>query len=209
MSRRRPPSNLYKWIAISLAAHVILLLLPAHIFEAIFFQRTGGFSGGSRDLTPDFADIALSVLNLPSGPVVQVPAEQPDETAEAEEAPLPSGPPSGSPPADSPGEGTGSGEGMGSGEGPSVADAVFFPARPRLIVPPAMDDLRIKSLSVDLRILVDADGIPRQVILPDSLVGTEIGGRLLESARRFRFEPARKGDLPVQSWVDLPLLLES
>ena len=41
----------------------------------------------------------------------------------------------------------------GAGES-SPGEPVFFPARPRLIVPPALEDLKIKSLRVSLKILV-------------------------------------------------------
>ncbi len=207
MSRKRARRNLHRWVAISLAAHIILLLLPAHIFQVIFPRGHGGSSGCLRDLTPDFADVAIAILRLPAGPFVEIPEEEFEDLEKIEE--IPSGIPSTAPPQESAGEGRGPGDGLEGGEGPSTAEPIFFPARPRLIVPPTLENLRIKSLRVDLKILVGANGIPEEVILPDSLSGREIGRRLMESALRFRFEPAKKGDLPIASWVDLPLLLES
>ncbi len=207
MSRKRARRNLHRWVAISLAAHIILLLLPANIFQAIFPRGHPSSSGSLRDLTPDFAEVAIAILRIPAGPFVEVPEEEFEDLEEIEE--IPSGVPSAAPPRESTGEGRGPGDGLEGGQGPSTSEPIFFPARPRLIVPPSLEDLKIKSLRVDLKILVGASGIPEEVILPDSLSDREIGRRLMESVLRFRFEPARKGDLPVASWVDLPLLLES
>jgi hypothetical protein len=209
VSRKRPRGELYKWVAISVAIHVILLLLPAHIFQALFPPRHGGTGGGLRDLTPDFAEVAIAILRVPAGPVLEMPEAEVELEAISEIDETPQGRPASNPAGGVPGEGSGAGDGVGDREGPSTAEPIFFPARPRLIVPPAMEDLDIESLRVDLRILVNSSGIPEEVIIPDSLAGSEIGRRLQESALRFRFEPARKGDLPVTSWVDLPLLLES
>jgi len=207
VSRKRSKTNLYRWIAISLAAHIILLLLPAHIFQAIFPRRPAGLGGRVRDLTPDFAEVAIAILRLPAGPVVEVAEEVFEEAEEVEE--IPPGIPSAAPSTESSGDGSGTEDGPEGSQGEPTGEAIFFPARPRLIVPPTLEDLKIESLRVDLKILVGADGVPEEVIVPDSLAGSEIGLRLAESARRFRFEPAKKGDLPIASWVDLPLLIES
>jgi hypothetical protein len=211
VSRKRANTHLYRWIAISLAAHIVLLLLPADFYRTIFPRRTVGSGGGMRDLTPDFAEVAIAILLPPAEPVAELAEEVPEEAEETEEEPVAT--PSVAPSVESSGEGGGTGEGIdgsgGEAAGEPTGEAVFFPARPRLIVPPALEDLEIKSLRVDLKILVGADGVPEQVVIPDSLAGSEIGLRLEESARRFRFEPAKKGDLPISSWVDLPLLLES
>jgi hypothetical protein len=216
VSRKRAKTNLYRCIAISLAAHIILLLLPAGIFQTVFPRRTSGLVGTSRDLTPDFAEVAISVLRPPAGSVVEVAEEVPEETSQVEDVteispviPPAAGSPQGSGERTGPGYGNGQAEGSKGSARAAADDAVFFPARPRLIVPPTLEDLQIESLRVDLRILVGADGVPREVIIPDSLSGSEIGLRLAESATRFRFEPAKRGDLPISSWVDLPLLLES
>ena len=216
MSRKRAKTNLCRWIAVSLAAHIILLLLPADIFQAVFPRRATGPGGTARDLTPDFAEVAISILRPPSGPAVEVAEEVFEETREVEEIDQMT---PAIPPAAQSAQGSEEGTGLSDGSGPvessegsgrdAAGDAVFFPARPRLIVPPTLADLEIASLRVDLRILVGADGVPQEVIIPDSLSGSEIGLRLKESAARFRFEPAKKGDLPISSWVDLPLLLES
>ena len=213
MSRKRSKTNLYRWVAISLAAHIFLLLLPAHIFQVIFPLRAVGLGGRIRDLTPDFAEVAIAILRPPAGPVVEVAEEVFDEVEEVEE--IPPGIPSTAPSAESSGDGSGAEDGPDTQDGPEgsrgepTGEAIFFPARPRLIVPPTLEDLKIESLRVDLKILVGADGVPEEVVVPDSLAGSEIGLRLAESAMRFRFEPAKKGDLPVASWVDLPLLIES
>jgi len=207
VSRKRAKTNLFRWIAISLAAHIILLLLPAHIFQTVFPRRAPRLGGGLRDLTPDFAEVAIAILRLPAGPVVEVVEEVFEEVEEVEE--IPESVPSAALSRESSGDGSGTERGPEGSGGEPAGEAVFFPARPRLIVPPGLEDLKIESLRVDLKILVGADGVPKEVIIPDSLAGSEIGLRLAESARRFRFEPAKKGDLPIASWIDLPLLLES
>jgi hypothetical protein len=195
MTRRRAKASITRWIILSVLIHVTLLLLPMHLFRVIFPKEGVAPYGLPKDLTPDFSEVALSIIQVPQGPVVETAETDPEQ--EIEEIPFPSGVSLTSPP------------GALEGPGAREPEPVFFPPRPRLIVPPPLEDLDITNLRISLRILVGTNGRPEEVVLPDSLVDREIGRRLLESARRFRFEPARKGDLPVASWVDLPLVLES
>jgi protein TonB len=58
---------------------------------------------------------------------------------------------------------------------------------------------------VVLRVLVGYDGTARQILLHQSS-----GHKVLDEAARkavitWRFLPARRGDTPVESWVDIPI----
>jgi hypothetical protein len=192
--------RLYRWLFVSILIHSCLLALPRGFLQTLFPARTMPFETSGRDLTPDFEDIALSVVTM-SGKQAVLPVETQEmeeaavlSQAEAYHTALPGiGPPE-------PGR---------RGNSDSHADTRFFPPIPRLIVPPTLDDLDISSLSVSIRVLVGTDGRPLRIELPESLVDPEIRRRLMVSVDRFRFEPARKGNLPVESWISLPLQLEA
>jgi hypothetical protein len=192
--------RLYRWLVVSLLLHSCLLALPGGFLETLFPPKTASVETAATDLTPDFEDMAISIITMSVAPTAAaLDAWEPEDAA-----------------AVLPGEifhpavpGTGPPEPGGHGDSDSHADTRFFPPIPRLIVPPALDDLDIFTLSVNIRILVDTDGRPVEIELPDSLVDPEIRRRLMASAGRFRFEPARKGDSPVRSWISLPLQLEA
>jgi protein TonB len=93
--------------------------------------------------------------------------------------------------------------------GDASVEPQFFPAVPRYIVPPTLADLEVASIEVRVRILVGTTGRPEQVVIADTLSSEAIKRRIISAARRFRFEPAKRGETPVASWVDLPLVLES
>ena len=194
MTPTRATSNLYKWVAVSILIHVSLLLVPMRIFDAVFPRDRVGPHGLPKDLTPDFSEIAIAVVQVPQVPVVEA-VEGPFEEMDEILFPRVAGP--AVPPTE------------GGGQGYPDIKPPYFPPRPRLIVPPPLEDLDITGLRISLRILVGPNGHPQEVIIPDSLENQEIRRRLMESARRFRFEPAKRGDLPVASWIDLPLVLES
>jgi protein TonB len=174
-----------------------MLLVPAGFLDFLFPRTAPSVEGGLRDLTPDFTDIALSLTPIPENQVTpesavdvvmsEEVAAQPDEGLQV---PSPVGAPT-------------------QGSITAGETMPLFPPVPRFIVPPALEDLGISSLHINLRILVNTEGIPEQVILADSLPDYEIRRRVLECAWRFRFQPARRGDVPVASWVELPLVLES
>lgn len=197
MTFTRATPGLRKWVVISVLIHVALLLVPVHIFEAVFPRDRVRSYGLPKDLTPDFSEIAIAVVQVPLVPVVEAVDGPVDEIEEIEEILFPRASSPAIPSAES------------GGEGYPYLRLQYFPPRPRLIVPPPLEDLDITDLKVSLRILVGTNGRPQEVIIPDSLENEEIRGRLMESARKFRFEPARRGDLPVASWIDLPLVLES
>jgi hypothetical protein len=191
---------LYRWLVISILLHSCLLALPGGFLDKMFPPRTESADTRAMDLTPDFEDLAISVITMPGQPAsTPVEAWEADEEAQsaAEESFQPSVP------------GIGPPEPGGLGDSDSHADTRFFPPIPRLIVPPDLYDLDISTLSIDIRILVGTDGRPVEIELPETLVDPEVRRRLHASAGRFRFEPARKGDLPVQSWISLPLQLEA
>jgi outer membrane biosynthesis protein TonB len=194
------------WMLLSVLIHAALFLTPARLFELVFPQDRVTSSEGPRDLTPDFAEISLSIIPLPEEPPPEVPMPQPLDMEKVQlqidpqPKPTVSAKPGDPKPAD---------DRHGLGEDSQPNRSHFFPPRPRLIVPPTLEDLDVSVIRINLRILVDKNGYPEKVVLPDSLTDDEIRKRLLESAMKFRFEPARKGDLPVTSWIDLPLVFES
>jgi hypothetical protein len=194
MTFSRATPNLYRWVAVSVLIHAALLFVPMRIFEAVFPRDRAQSYGLPRDLTPDFSEVAIAVVQMPQVPVVEAvdgPVEEIDDILFPRVA-SPAIPPT-----------------EGGGGGHPAAAPQYFPPRPRLIVPPHLDDLDISDVRISLRILVGINGRPEEVIISDSLENQEIRRRLMESARKFRFEPARRGDLPVASWIDLPLVLES
>jgi hypothetical protein len=200
MKRPLRTVGLYRWLLVSLLFHSCLLALPSRFLERIFPTQTPSVETVPTDLTPDFEEMAISVVTMSGEPAAAtLEAWEPEDVAEvrpveAFHAAQPGyGPP----------------EPAGYGDSDSQADTRFFPPIPRLIVPPDLDDLGVSSLSVNIRILVGTDGRPVEIELPESIADPEIRGRLMASAGRFRFEPARKGGLPVQSWISLPLQLEA
>lgn len=200
MTRVRHRGGLCAWIVVSLVLHSFLLALPGRFIETVFPTKHEAVHDMPTDLTPDFEEIAISVVRMPGEPA-PLPAEimiaDDTEPSVAMEPSQPSAPEAGPPlPA-------------GYGNSDSHSDTRFFPPVPRLIVPPELHDLEVSVLNIDIRILVGIDGRPVEIELPETLADPEIRKRLLESAARFRFEPARKGDLPVASWISLPLELET
>ena len=192
--------RLYRWIFVSLLLHSCLLALPSGFLERAFPPRTEPLETEPADLTPDFEEIAISIIAMSGEPAAAtLEAWEPEEAAPAPSEDI----------FHAARPGTGPPKPGGYGDSDSRADTRFFPPIPRLIVPPDLDDLKVSELSISIRILVGTDGRPVEIELPESLVDPEIRSRLTASARRFRFEPARKGDLPVQSWVSLPLQLQS
>jgi hypothetical protein len=177
-----------------------MLALPGRLLEAVFPAKPETVPGLQADLTPDFEEIAFSVLRLPREPVIV-----PPEISFSEVADLPVIP---EPPRAPGGYGTSGSPGIPGSYG-DPTDTRFFPPVPRLIVPPDLADLNVSTLKIDIRILVGTDGHPLEIDLPDTLSDRETIRRLMESAARFRFEPARRGNQTVPAWIDLPLELEA
>jgi hypothetical protein len=196
-------TDLRFWLLVSLAAHSLLLAAPHGLIEMVFPERPETAESQPGDLTADFGQHALKVIDIAPDEVPAVADVLPVEATEdavPDPLPGPAGPPDG---ADIPLQGGGSGSVGGE------SDTRFFPPVPRLIVPPNLGDLGIAHLSVRIRILVGVDGRPASIEIPDTLANQEVRGLLLESAAGFRFEPARVGKTPVSAWVDLPLELRA
>ncbi len=200
--------GLRAWILVSILLHMALVLLPAQFFEVFYpkekYTLDDGDVGVDISLISNYevVDPALQDDRFTESDVLEVVEVQDDDAAEpvpTQDTRSETGEPS---------DETVRG-GDKAGLGIAEPEPQFFPPVPRYIVPPDLDDLGIRSIRLDLRILVSASGEPVEVVLPDTLGNEEIRRRVIRSARRFRFEPARKGDRPVSSWVDLPLVLES
>ncbi|MEW6332344.1 MAG: energy transducer TonB [Pseudomonadota bacterium] len=57
-----------------------------------------------------------------------------------------------------------------------------------------------------LSVHVGADGASEEVRLKRSSGHAVLDGAALQTVQRWRFVPARRGDTPVESWVDVPIL---
>jgi protein TonB len=99
--------------------------------------------------------------------------------------------------------------GAGGDEGVLVVEPRFYPPVPRLIVPPSVENLDLEDLTITRRILVNKRGRPIEVVIVDAPEDEMINHRITEAARQFRFRPARRGDDPVEAWIELPLNLET
>jgi periplasmic protein TonB len=103
------------------------------------------------------------------------------------------------------GSGTGSGSasgGSGSGAG-SLTQARYRDA-PR---PEYPDDARRQGREgrVLLRVFVDQQGEPKTVEVSRSSGSNALDMAATKAIKRWRFHPARKGDRPVDSWVNVPV----
>lgn len=59
---------------------------------------------------------------------------------------------------------------------------------------------------VVLSVQVGADGTSHEVLLKRSSGHATLDDAALQTVRRWRFVPALRGDTPVESWVDVPIL---
>lgn len=57
-----------------------------------------------------------------------------------------------------------------------------------------------------LRVLVDVNGVPASIELSASSGSARLDQSALEAVKRWKFVPARKGELPVSAWVVVPIL---
>ncbi len=74
---------------------------------------------------------------------------------------------------------------------------------PAPVYPPMSRRLREQG-RVLLRVFVTADGLPARVEMRDSSGYPRLDAAALESVRRWRFAPARRGDRAVEDWVLVP-----
>jgi hypothetical protein len=196
--------SLRRWVLVSVLLHACLLLLPTQLLHIFFPEEMPEMREGRT--TDPWHGLSKMVM------VVIPPEEEPrPETTDravleiVEEVLVPA----------ATAEPAVSG---GSPEGADIARAdiptgnvepQFFPPIPRFIVPPNLEDLGISAIEINVRILVSSEGVPERVVIDGTLDNPEVRRRVLESARKFRFEAARLGNTPVESWIDLPLVLES
>lgn len=193
--RKKKTTSLWKYIVPAVLLHLAILLLPGHVYEVFFPSTSPEDSGPPSDLMPDFEQYAIHVVYIDDEePQVEIVTNPAVEVA---------------PPA---GEGVTTGEEPGSGgdEGLLVVpEPRFYPPVPRLIVPPSVQNLDLADLTVTLRILVDREGRPMEVVIVNAPENRVVYDRVMEAAREFRFRPARRGTEPVEAWIELPLNLET
>jgi protein TonB len=191
----------------SVLIHAAFILLPARVFEPLLSYRATPGASPPKDLTPDFAEIAMTVIGTDQV-TMPVPTETRAPPSPAADRGSDLGPIS-QPAAPSTDE-TGGAPETETGPGPAPdTEAALFPPLPRLIVPPRLENLDAGTMTINLRILVGRSGEPEMVVVNDTLDNQEIRAAILESARRFRFEPARRGNEPVSAWIDIPIILEA
>jgi protein TonB len=229
--RKRRSSALWKYVGLAVLLHFSILLLPSHVVETFFPTSAPEDAGPPADLTPDFEQYAIHVVYIDDEPpqveVTRNPAVEmaplevepqyverltqalaPEPAQDREVSTEPHGqaapPPSGEGPDVGAEPGAGGDQGLVAAEQPR-----FYPPVPRLIVPPSVENLDIKDLTITLRILVDREGRPVQVVIVNPPDDVKVYERVMEAAEEFRFTPARRGDEPVESWIELPLNLET
>jgi outer membrane biosynthesis protein TonB len=204
MTAERSYTSLRTWVIVSVLLHAGLLLLPAQFFQAVFPRDKPVLrEGRTTDPWPGLEKMVMVVIPPEEEQVSEAENQAATEIEAEDVAPTPALEPAAA---------------GGSPDGADVARAdmpagdiepEFFPPVPRYIVPPTLEDLGISTIEVTVRILVTAGGLPEQVVIDDALDNPEVRRRVLECARRFRFEAARLGDTPIESWIELPLVLES
>ena len=136
-------------------------------------------------------------------PVVKKPTpvtESPTALSAAEE-PAPPPPPAPTPPAAAP----------AATAAPAAVTAARFDAaylnNPRPGYPALSRRLREEG-QVTLRVLVSPDGQPAQVELRTSSGSDRLDRAAREAVARWRFVPARRGDIAVESWVLVPIVFK-
>jgi len=136
-------------------------------------------------------------------PVVKKPApviESPTALSAAEE-PAPPPPPAPAPPAATP----------AATAAPAAVTAARFDAaylnNPRPGYPALSRRLREEG-QVTLRVLVSPDGQPAQVELRTSSGSDRLDRAAREAVARWRFVPARRGDIAIESWVLVPIVFK-
>lgn len=230
MNKRKTTSP-WKYITLAVLLHLAAILLPGHVYEVFFPSTSPQDSGPPSDLMPDFEQFAIHVIyiddreplvEIVTNPAIEVaPLEAEPEyverirdaasndAREAREETEPVHGAAGLPPAGE-GETVSEEPGAGGDEGLLVVpEPRFYPPVPRLIVPPSVQNLDLTGLTITLRILVDKEGRPMEVILVNAPENQMVCDRVMEAAREFRFRPARRGTETVEAWIELPLNLET
>jgi periplasmic protein TonB len=106
------------------------------------------------------------------------------------------------------GNGFGRGNGNGTGTGPSGTRVALTQARyrdtPKPIYP---ENARREGHEgrVVLRVLIDNQGKTKSVELNTSSGSKALDQAAIEAIKRWRFHPAYEGDIPIDSWVNVPV----
>ena len=100
--------------------------------------------------------------------------------------------------------GSGSTEGNGDGDGTSIAHADYGNNPPPIY--PTTARRRAQQGTVTLHVLVGIDGIVQRAEIAESSGFDALDDAALETVRRrWRFIPARRSGLPIESWVLVPI----
>ncbi|MGH8617296.1 MAG: TonB family protein [Burkholderiales bacterium] len=86
---------------------------------------------------------------------------------------------------------------------PPRFDAAYL-RNPKPVYPPAAKLAREEGLIV-LRVLVGADGEAEKVELRTSSGSARLDESALEAVRKWKFVPARQGNVPLAMWVNVPV----
>ena len=137
----------------------------------------------------------------PAPPAGELPSAQPAAPALTESAPAVrfAGPPSGAPPA-----------AAASGRDVASASAVTQYARPqggyqvRPSYPASARRLGVQGTTL-LKVHVLVDGAVGEVVVQESAGHVDLDQAAADAVRRWRFDPARRGNEPVAMWVLLPV----
>lgn len=137
----------------------------------------------------------------PAPPAGEVPSTQPAGPVETESAPAVrfAGPPSGAPPV-----------AAASGRDVASASAVTQYARPqggyqvRPSYPASARRLGVQGTTL-LKVHVLVDGAVGEVVVQESAGHIDLDQAAADAVRRWRFDPARRGNEPVAMWVLLPV----
>jgi protein TonB len=137
----------------------------------------------------------------PAPPAGELPSAQPAAPASTESAPAVrfAGPPSGAPPA-----------AAASGRDVASASAVTQYARPqggyqvRPSYPASARRLGVQGTTL-LKVHVLIDGAVGEVVVQESAGHVDLDQAAADAVRRWRFDPARRGNEPVAMWVLLPV----
>ena len=105
------------------------------------------------------------------------------------------------------------GGGGAQGSGPVGAGAVLTQARPNYLhnPPPTYPPLakrRGLTGSVVLKVLVGREGVAKELAVRSSSGHAVLDQAALATVSGWRFSPARRGEVSVESWVDVPIRFE-
>ena len=106
------------------------------------------------------------------------------------------------------GAGAGSGSGNGAGSGESGKSAALTQARYRDTPRPEYPEharRQGREGRVLLRVLIDEQGGPKAIEVNRSSGMDALDNAATSAIKRWRFYPARQGDHPVESWVNIPI----